>query len=38
MDESVAEIGWHPVEDLPPLAFDHKEIIEYSFKRTRERL
>ena len=30
MDESVAEIGWHPVEDLPPLAFDHKEIIEYS--------
>lgn len=38
MDESVAEIGWHPVEDLPPLAFDHKEIIEYSLKRTRERL
>ncbi len=32
MDESVAEIGWHPVEDLPPLAFDHKEIIEYSLK------
>jgi 8-oxo-dGTP diphosphatase len=23
---------------LPPLAFDHKEIIEYSLKRTRERL
>ncbi len=38
MDESVAEIGWHPVEDLPPLAFDHKEIIEYSLKRTRESL
>ncbi len=38
MDESVAEIGWHPVEDLPPLAFDHKEIIEHSLKRTRERL
>ncbi len=38
MDESVAEIGWHSVEDLPPLAFDHKEIIEYSLKRTRERL
>ena len=39
MDESqVAEIEWHPVENLPPLAFDHKEIIEYSLKRTRERL
>lgn len=39
MDESqVAEIEWHSVENLPPLAFDHKEIIEYSLKRTRERL
>ena len=39
MDESqVAEIEWHSVEKLPPLAFDHKEIIEYSLKRTRERL
>lgn len=32
------EVGWHKVSDLPPLAFDHKEIIEYSMKRTRERL
>ncbi len=31
-------IEWHSVEKLPPLAFDHKEIIEYSLKRTRERL
>lgn len=39
MDESqVSEIEWHPVDQLPPLAFDHKEIIEYSLKRTRERL
>jgi len=38
MDESVTEIGWHSIEELPPLAFDHKEIIEYSLKRTRERL
>ena len=39
VDESqVSEIAWHPVEDLPPLAFDHREIIEYSLKRTRERL
>ena len=32
------ELAWHKVFDLPPLAFDHKEIIEYSLKRTRERL
>ena len=32
------EIAWHKVSELPPLAFDHKEIIEYSLKRTRERL
>ena len=39
VDESqVAEIEWHSVENLPPLAFDHKEIIEYSLKRTRERI
>lgn len=32
------DVDWHKVYDLPPLAFDHKEIIEYSLKRTRERL
>lgn len=35
---SSPNIGWHKVCDLPPLAFDHREIIEYSLKRTRERL
>lgn len=33
-----SDVEWHKVYDLPPLAFDHKEIIEYSLKRTRERL
>jgi 8-oxo-dGTP diphosphatase len=32
------ELGWHKVSNLPPLAFDHKDIISYSLKRTRERL
>ena len=32
------DVAWHKVSSLPPLAFDHKEIIEYSLKRTRERL
>ncbi len=36
--EEVSEVQWHSVSKLPPLAFDHKEIIEYSLKRTRERL
>ena len=31
-------VAWHKVSDLPALAFDHKEIIQYSLKRTRERL
>ena len=31
-------VAWHKVKDLPALAFDHKEIIQYSLKRTRERL
>ena len=35
---STPELGWHKVSDLPPLAYDHKEIIQYSLKRTRERL
>jgi len=36
--ESSENLSWHKVSELPPLAFDHKEIIEYSMKRTRERL
>jgi 8-oxo-dGTP diphosphatase len=31
-------VQWHSVNELPALAFDHKEIIQYSLKRTRERL
>lgn len=34
----VSDVQWHPAEKLPPLAFDHKEIIQYALKRTRERL
>lgn len=35
---STENVAWHKVNDLPALAFDHKEIIQYSLKRTRERL
>lgn len=34
----ITDVQWHTVYELPPLAFDHKEIIEYSLKRMRERL
>ena len=34
----ITQVEWQKVYDLPPLAFDHKEIIEYSMKRMRERL
>ncbi len=30
--------GWHPLEKLPPLAFDHAEIIEYALRRLRYKL
>jgi 8-oxo-dGTP diphosphatase len=33
-----AELDWYKVSALPQLAFDHKEILDYSLKRTRERL
>src|SRR5574344_485192 len=28
-----SDVAWHKVYELPPLAFDHKEIVEYSLKR-----
>ena len=36
--QSITQVEWHEVYNLPTLAFDHKEIIEYSLKRMRERL
>ena len=32
------DVAWHNVNDLPPLAFDHNQILTYSRKATRERL
>ena len=29
------DVAWYPVDKLPPLAFDHKEIIDYTRARTR---
>jgi 8-oxo-dGTP diphosphatase len=33
-----AAAGWYPVCALPPLAFDHKKIVEYAIDRLRNKL
>lgn len=33
-----AKAQWHDVEKLPPLAFDHREIIDYAITRLRYKL
>lgn len=35
---NIQQISWHPVYNLPPLAFDHKSILSYALKRIRARL
>jgi len=32
------EISWTPVDDLPPLAFDHQEIVQYAHWRLRNKI
>jgi len=33
-----AAAAWFPVTDLPPLAFDHRKIVEYAHQRIRNKL
>jgi 8-oxo-dGTP diphosphatase len=37
-DANIQQVNWHPVYNLPALAYDHKEIIEHALKRLRDRL
>jgi 8-oxo-dGTP diphosphatase len=37
-DIDVQKVSWHPVYNLPPLAFDHAQILEHALKRLRDRL
>lgn len=37
-DVDIKGIKWQSVYNLPPLAFDHENIIKYAIKRLRERL
>jgi ADP-ribose pyrophosphatase YjhB (NUDIX family) len=36
--DSVADVAWYPVKEVPSLAFDHNEIISYGHKRLRNKL
>lgn len=31
-------IAWYPLKDVPQLAFDHNEILEYGYRRLRNKL
>lgn len=32
------QAAWHPLGQLPPLAFDHGEILDYGYRRLRNKL
>ncbi len=36
--DGVSGIAWYPIEQIPPLAFDHNQILEYGYRRLRNKL
>ncbi|MGJ3252461.1 MAG: NUDIX hydrolase [Elainellaceae cyanobacterium] len=36
--DGVSGIAWYSMERVPPLAFDHNEILEYGYQRLRNKL
>lgn len=36
--DGVSGIAWYPIEQLPQLAFDHNQILEYGYRRLRNKL
>lgn len=36
--DGVSGIAWYPVEQVPMLAFDHNQILEYGYRRLRNKL
>ncbi|MEI7473824.1 MAG: NUDIX domain-containing protein [bacterium] len=37
-DIDTKDVAWHSVYNMPPLAFDHKDIIDYALRKLRDRL
>jgi 8-oxo-dGTP diphosphatase len=37
-DIDTKDVSWHSVYNMPPLAFDHKDIIGYALRKLRNRL
>jgi 8-oxo-dGTP diphosphatase len=36
--DGVSGIAWYPLNQVPPLAFDHSEILKYGYQRLRNKL
>ena len=36
--DNIKDVSWHSVYDLPPLAFDHKKIVDFASERLRDDL
>ncbi|NJR64356.1 MAG: NUDIX hydrolase [Leptolyngbyaceae cyanobacterium CRU_2_3] len=36
--DGVSGIAWYPLKQIPPLAFDHNQILEYGYRRLRNKL
>ncbi len=36
--DGVSGIAWYPLDHLPPLAFDHDQILKYGYQRLRNKL
>ncbi|MBE9182318.1 NUDIX hydrolase [Oculatella sp. LEGE 06141] len=36
--DRVSGIAWYPLDQVPPLAFDHNQILEYGYRRLRNKL
>jgi 8-oxo-dGTP diphosphatase len=36
--DGVSGIAWYPLDQLPDLAFDHNEIVDYGYRRLRNKL
>ncbi len=36
--DGVTGIAWYPIDKIPPLAFDHNQILEYGYRRLQNKL